>query len=282
MVRARKGDKLAQAIVAEEFDPTYPLNVQAQGGDVEAWLAWYALSNKDADSVKQALEIVCEGARQDEGDAQLFVAELMTESRWRELGKLRRDQLLSAGFFPANVFAYFWYRQAARNGVAAAETRLADLTAAMDEDEIAMAELWRFDPLTVWERDRFWNAMSPSPAQATKCPVSLTDPKDRQQMNQLRNAALVGAGDPRAAARLGDVGALEHIAAGGDAEAAAILAIEHDDPKLRPGAGFRGRRRRGILDLSSPADESEDLPTGLEVAMPARDVIRTPGNRSRG
>lgn len=245
-VRARKGDKVAQAIVAKEFDPTYPLNKQAQEGDVEAWLAWYETSIKGTTGVSQALEIICRGARQDEGGAQLYVAELMTESRWKTLNDERRAQLMSAGFVPENAFAYFWLRQAARNGAAGSEARLAELTAVMDDGEIAMADGWRYDPLTTWERNRIINAMSPSPANATRCPVPWTDPKDSKKMNQLKNAALAAAGNARGAARLGDVGALERIASDGDAEAAAILAVEHDEPSYALALAAAGDQGVGL------------------------------------
>lgn len=244
--RARRGDAVAATVLADEFGETYYLIKKAESGEADAAVAWYERNRASPDDIRRALEIVCDAARGDDGAAQLRVAELMTESYWRDLDSARRELLLSAGFVPDDAFAYFWLRQAARNNAAGAAARLEEFDASMDSRDVAMAKAWPYDPMTAWEKDRFWNALSPTPAHATQCPVPLTDANDTRQMTDRKLVAMAAAGDARAAGRLKDTATLERLGAGGDATAAAILAVEFGDLRFAVSLAARGDREIGF------------------------------------
>ena len=246
MWRAHRGDAVAAAVLADEFGETHYLRQRAESGDAGAAFAWYERDRSSPEDIRRALEIVCDAARGDDGVAQLRVAEILTESYWRDLDGARRELLLSAGFVPDDAFAYFWLRQAARNHAAGAAARLEEFEASMDSREVAIAKAWSYDPMTAWEKDRFWNALSPEPAHATECPVPLTEANDRRHLMDRKLAAMAAAGDARAAGRLKDTATLERLGAGGDTAAAAILAVEFGDPRFALSLAARGDREIGF------------------------------------
>ena len=255
--RAMRGDVAAAVLLAEEYGETYQLLRLAEKGNPAAAYALLGTTVEDSRAGPTVLlRALCDAAQGDDGGAQLHVAELLSEAHWEQLSDARRAKLRAAGFFPADVVAYFWYRQAARNGAPGAEARLAELAATLSSEDIVMAQRWGFDPLTEWERSPAAKLFSPS---ATGCPMPTHDRQDLVRIRHARLEALSDMGDAWAAVALGDTGTLERLANNGDAAAAAIMALEYDNPRyalalaeIDPEIGLHVYRRLSKEQRASP------------------------------
>jgi hypothetical protein len=247
--RAREGDAAAAILLAHEFGRTYQLEKLASEGNPDAAFAMQSIKGESSSAVlTPLLRTLCDAARRDDGHAQLYVGELLTEAHWEHSTEARRAKLRRGGFFPANSIAYFWYRQAARNDVAGAHGRLAELATAMSEDDIAMANRWNFDPLTIWD-------LSPAPG-ATGCPMPSMDARQRARVLDAKFAALTRLGDAMAAQRLGDTETLARLAAGGDIDAAIILAADYTEPRYALALANSGDEEVGLrVYRRMPKDE---------------------------
>lgn len=225
------GDDMDMSLhLARNYGMVAPLAARARKGDAEAAIV-LAEEFGRTDELIALLASLCGSAQRGDGQAQYFVAGLMSEAHWRDLSNDRKAQLKAAGFFPNDVFAYYWYLQADGNDVVEAEARLTEIATDLSESDMSMARGWPFDPLTDFETTPGYRILVSRTPQVTGCPVPFTDHQDSEQMKVLRLEALASLGDVEAAHRIGDIETLKKNASIGNVAAAAILAAQYDDPR---------------------------------------------------